>query len=52
VRIDAIFTAVRTINGLPAEQRLVVRQQEIALLVAELEGYRHAGQLLPSGFHR
>jgi hypothetical protein len=36
-RIDAIFAAERAINGLPAEQRLAVRQQQIAPLVAELE---------------
>jgi hypothetical protein len=36
-RIDAIFDAERTINGLPAEQRLAVRQKHIAPLVAELE---------------
>ncbi len=36
-RIDAIFDAERTINGLPAEQRLAVRQEHIAPLVAELE---------------
>ncbi len=36
-RIDAIFAAARAINGLPAEQRLAVRGQQIAPLVAELE---------------
>ena len=36
-RIDAIFAAERAINGLPAEQRLAVRQRQIAPLVAELE---------------
>ena len=36
-RIDAIFAAERAINGLPAEQRLAVRQQQIAPLVADLE---------------
>jgi transposase len=36
-RIDAIFAAERAINGLPAEQRLAVRQQQIAPLVAGLE---------------
>jgi transposase len=38
-RIDAIFAAERAINGLPAERRLAVRQQRIAPLVAELEGW-------------
>jgi transposase len=36
-RIDAIFDAERAINGLPADQRLAVRQQHIAPLVTELE---------------
>ncbi len=36
-RIDAIFDAERTINGLPAEQRSAVRQRHIAPLVAALE---------------
>jgi len=35
-RIDVIFDAERAINGLPAEQRLAVRQQHIAPLVADL----------------
>jgi transposase len=35
-RIDAIFDAERPINGLPAEQRLAIRQAQIAPLVAEL----------------
>ena len=35
-RIDLIFDAERAINGLPAEQRLAVRQQDIAPLVAAL----------------
>ena len=38
-RIDAIFAAERAINGLPADQRLAVRQQQIAPLVADLEGW-------------
>jgi hypothetical protein len=36
-RIDAIFDAERAINGRPAEARLAVRRQHIALLVTELE---------------
>lgn len=36
-RIDAIFAAERAINGLSAEQRLAVRQQQIAPLVTALE---------------
>ncbi len=40
-RIDAIFDAERAINGLPAAERLAVRQQHIASLVTELEcGFR------------
>ncbi len=38
-RIDAIFDAERAINGLPAEQRLAVRRQHIAPLVADLEAW-------------
>lgn len=41
-RIDAVFDAERTINGLPAEQRLAVRQQRIAPLVADLEAWMRA----------
>jgi transposase len=41
-RIDAIFEAERTINGLPAEQRQVVRQAHVAPLVAELEAWMRA----------
>jgi transposase len=37
VRIDAIFEIEREINGASSEQRLSVRQQRIAPLVAELE---------------
>jgi transposase len=36
-RIDAIFDAERTINGLPADKRRAVRQQCIAPLVASFE---------------
>jgi len=36
-RIDAIFDAERAINGLPAEQRLAVRQERIAPPVTDLE---------------
>ena len=36
-RIDAIFDVERRINGLPAEQRLALRQKHVAPLVAELE---------------
>jgi hypothetical protein len=35
-RIDVIFDAERTINGQPTEQRLAIRQAQIAPLVAEL----------------
>ena len=38
-RIDAIFDVERTINGLPAEQRLAVRQSCVAPLVVELESW-------------
>ena len=36
-RIDAIFAVERTLNGLPAEQRLAIRQTQVAPLVNELE---------------
>ena len=36
-RIDAIFALERSINGLPADQRLAFRQQHVAPLVSELE---------------
>jgi len=36
-RIDAIFDAEHTINGMPANQRLPVRTRCIAPLVADLE---------------
>ncbi len=35
-RIDAIFMAERSINGLPPDQRLAVRRKDIAPLVREL----------------
>ena len=42
--IDAIFDVERTINGLPAEQRLAVRQAQVAPLVAELESWMRAAR--------
>lgn len=38
-RIDAIFDAERTINGLPADQRRAVRQERIAVLVDDLQSW-------------
>ena len=38
-RIDAIFDAERTLNGLPVEQRLALRQRHTAPLVGELEAW-------------
>ncbi len=38
-RIDAIFDAERTINGLPPEQRRAVRQERIARLVHDLQNW-------------
>ncbi len=38
-RIDAIFDIERTINGLPIEPRRAVRQERIAALVDDLEGW-------------
>jgi len=43
-RIDAIFDVERTINGLPAEQRLAVRQKHVAPLVADLEFWMRAAR--------
>jgi transposase len=43
-RIDAIFDIERTINGVPADQRLAVRQAHIVSLVAELEGWMRAAR--------
>jgi hypothetical protein len=36
-RIDAIFDIERGINGLPSSQRLAIRQERAAPLVASLE---------------
>jgi hypothetical protein len=38
-RIDAIFDAERTINGLPADQRRTVRRERIAALVDDLQSW-------------
>ena len=43
-RIDAIFDCERDTNGLPPAQRLVVRRQTIAPLVADLEGWMRAAR--------
>ena len=43
-RIDAIFDAERTLNGLPADQRLAVRQKHVAPLVADLETWMRAAR--------
>ncbi len=43
-RIDAIFDAERPINGLPTDQRLTVRRDRIAPLVAELETWMRAAR--------
>jgi transposase len=41
-RIDAIFAIERDINGLSAGDRLATRQQRIAPLIGELEGWMRA----------
>ncbi len=41
-RIDAIFAVERTIKGLPATQRLAVRQARVAPLVGSLEAWMRA----------
>ena len=38
-RIDALFDIERPINGLPADRRLAVRQEQAAPLVAALEAW-------------
>jgi transposase len=38
-RIDALFEVERSINGLPADRRLAVRQEQAAPLVAALEAW-------------
>jgi len=43
-RIDAIFDVERSISGLPAEQRLALRQTHVAPLVAELETWMRAAR--------
>jgi transposase len=43
-RIDAIFELERSINGLPAEQRLAFRQRQVAPLVTELESWMRAAR--------
>jgi transposase len=44
-RIDALFDIERTINGLPADRRLAVRQQLSAPLVAALEAWMRGERL-------
>ena len=41
-RIDALFDVERSPNGLPAEQRLVLRRTHVAPLVADLETWMRA----------
>jgi transposase len=41
-RIDAIFTAERAINGLPADQRLAGRRETISPLVGDIEAWMRA----------
>jgi len=43
-RIDGIFAVERTINGLPPEQRLAMRQQHVASLVTEFETWMRAAR--------
>ena len=43
-RIDAIFDAKRTINGLPTDQRLSVRQKHVAPLAADLKTWMRAAR--------
>ena len=41
-RMDAIFAAERAINGLPAAERLAIRRERTAPLVADLEAWMRA----------
>jgi transposase len=43
-RIDPIFALERSINGLPAEQRLAFRRQHVTPLVSELAGWMRAAR--------
>jgi transposase len=43
-RIDAIFAIERTLNGLPPEQRLIVRRECVAPLVTDLENWMRAAR--------
>ncbi len=43
-RIDAIFDVERSINGLPAEQRLALRQTHVAPLVTDFETWMRAAR--------
>jgi transposase len=43
-QIDAIFDVERSINGLPAEQRLALRQKHVAPLVTGLETWMRAAR--------
>lgn len=43
-RIDEIFDIERGINGLPQTQRLAVRQERVAPLVASLENWMRAAR--------
>jgi len=43
-RIDAIFDVERSINGLPVEQRLALRQKHVAPLVTDLEAWMRAAR--------
>ena len=43
-RIDAIFDVKRTINSLPAEQRLAMRRKHVAPLVADFETWMRAAR--------
>ena len=43
-RIDAIFDVERTLNGLPADQRLAVRVERVAPLISALETWMRAAR--------
>ena len=47
-RIDAIFDVERSINGVPAEQRLAIRKQHVAAMVSALETWMRIARSMMS----
>jgi transposase len=51
-RIDALFEIERAINGKPPEERLAVRQEHSATLVADLEAWMRSSRAKLSGHNK